>query len=65
VLDFYYHQAPNAELLGKYYIVVHVDIGHMDHNLSIANKYHVPVGKGVPALAAEPPLFRRQPVRQR
>jgi thiol:disulfide interchange protein len=51
VLDFYYHQAPNAELLGKYYIVVHVDIGHMDHNLSIANKYHVPVGKGVPALA--------------
>jgi thiol:disulfide interchange protein len=51
VLDFYYHQPPNAELLGKYYIVVHVDIGHMDHNLSIANKYHVPVGKGVPALA--------------
>jgi thiol:disulfide interchange protein len=51
VLDFYYHQPPNAELLGKYYIVVHVDIGHMDHNLSIANKYRVPVGKGVPALA--------------
>ena len=51
VLDFYYHQAPNAELLAKYYIVVHVDIGHIDHNLSIANKYHVPVGQGVPALA--------------
>jgi hypothetical protein len=51
VLDFYYHQPPNAELLGKYYIVVHVDIGHMDHNLSIANKYHVPIDKGVPALA--------------
>jgi thiol:disulfide interchange protein len=51
VLDFYYHQPPNAELLGKYYIVVHVDIGHMDHNLSIANKYRVPIDKGVPALA--------------
>jgi thiol:disulfide interchange protein len=51
VLDFYYHRAPNAELLAKYYIVVHVDIGHLDHNLSLANKYHVPVGKGVPALA--------------
>lgn len=51
VLDFYYHQAPNAELLAKYYVVVHVDIGHIDHNLNIANKYHVPVGKGVPALA--------------
>ena len=51
VLDFYYHQAPNAELLAKYYIVVHVDIGHLDHNLSIANRYHVPVSKGVPALA--------------
>ena len=43
--------APNAELLAKFYIVVHVDIGHIDHNLSIANKYLVPVGKGVPALA--------------
>ena len=51
VLDFYYHQAPNAELLAKYYIVVHVDIGHMDHNVNIAAKYHVPISKGVPALA--------------
>jgi hypothetical protein len=45
------NKAPNAELLAKFYIVVHVDIGHIDHNLSIANKYHVPFGKGVPALA--------------
>jgi len=51
VLDFYYHQAPNAELLAKYYIVVHVDVGHIDHNLNIANRYRVPIGKGVPALA--------------
>jgi thiol:disulfide interchange protein len=51
VLDFYYHQAPNAELLAKYYIVVHVDVGHIDHNLNIATRYRVPIGKGVPALA--------------
>ncbi len=51
VLDYYYHQPPNAELLAKYYVVVRVDIGHMDHNVDIARKYHVPITKGVPALA--------------
>jgi len=51
VLDFYYHQAPNAEILAKYYVVVHIDIGHIDHNLNIAAEYHVPISKGVPALA--------------
>lgn len=51
VLDFYYHQAPNAELLAKYYIVVHIDVGHIDHNVNIANRYNVRIGKGVPALA--------------
>lgn len=51
LLDYYYHQAPNAELLAKHFVVVRVDIGHMDHNMDIAQKYHVPVTKGVPALA--------------
>jgi thiol-disulfide isomerase/thioredoxin len=51
LLDYYYHQSPNAELLAKYYIVVHIDIGHMDHNVAIARKYRVPITKGVPALA--------------
>jgi thiol:disulfide interchange protein len=51
LLDFYYHQSPNAELLAKHYVVVRVDIGHMDHNMDIASRYHVPVAKGVPALA--------------
>lgn len=50
VLDFYYHQGPNAALLAKYFVVVRVDIGHMDRNLAIAQKYHVPIAKGVPAL---------------
>ena len=50
VLDGYYHQSPNAELITKYYVLLHVDIGHMDHNMEIAEKYHVPVRRGVPAL---------------
>jgi len=51
VLDIYMHQSPNAELLAKHFIVVHVDIGRMDHNVDIAEKYKVPIKKGVPALA--------------
>ncbi len=51
VLDIYFHQAPNDELLAKYFIVVHVEIGHMDHNVDVAKKYQVPIEKGVPALA--------------
>jgi thiol:disulfide interchange protein len=51
VLDIYFHQAPNAELLNTSYILVHVWIGRMDHNLDIPEKYGVPINKGVPALA--------------
>jgi thiol:disulfide interchange protein len=51
VLDIYFHQAPNAELLQKNFVLVHVWIGHMDKNLDIAAKYGVPINKGVPALA--------------
>jgi thiol:disulfide interchange protein len=51
VLDYYLHQPPNAELLSNNFILVHVDIGQMDHNVDIADKYQVPIQKGVPALA--------------
>ena len=51
VLDYYLHQPPNAQLLTNNFILVHVDIGQMDHNVDIANKYQVPIQKGVPALA--------------
>ena len=51
VLDFYYHQSPNAEILAKHYVVVRVNIGHMDKNVDVAQRYHVPITKGVPALA--------------
>jgi thiol:disulfide interchange protein len=51
VLDIYFHQPPNDELLSANYILVHVWIGHIDHNLDIPEQYGVPIKKGVPALA--------------
>src|SRR5271163_661580 len=51
VLDIYFHQAPNLEILDKNFLVVHVDIGHLDKNLDIPEKYNLPLSKGVPALA--------------
>ena len=51
VLDIYFHQSPNAALLEKNFILVHVWIGHMDANVEVAARYGVPIDKGVPALA--------------
>jgi thioredoxin 1 len=51
VLDIYFHQQPNLSLLENNFIVVHVDIGHMDRNTDVAAKYEVPIKRGVPALA--------------
>jgi len=50
VLDIYFNQSPNKELLDKYFIKVNVNIGHEDANIDLAHKYGVPV-QGVPALA--------------
>lgn len=51
VLDIYFHQSPNRELLEKNYILVHVSVGHIDRNLDIPTGYGVNIKKGVPALA--------------
>jgi len=52
VLDLYFHQAPNARLLARHFIVVHVFIpAQMDQHADVAVKYNVPIKKGVPALA--------------
>jgi thiol:disulfide interchange protein len=50
VLNIYFRRSPNAELLAKYFVRVNVNVGHMDANKDIAEKYGVPL-KGVPALA--------------
>ena len=51
VLDIYFHNPQNLPLLEANYVLVHVNIGHMDENQDIAAQYQVPLGKGVPALA--------------
>jgi thioredoxin 1 len=51
VLDIYFHQQPNLPLLEDNYVLVHVDIGHMDKNTDVADKYGIPLKRGVPALA--------------
>ncbi|MGA2635566.1 MAG: thioredoxin family protein [Terracidiphilus sp.] len=51
VLDYYFHDPGNRPILESNFVLVHVNIGHMDENLDIAARYQVPLNKGVPALA--------------
>lgn len=51
VLDIYLHQSPNLELMNSNFVVVHINIGRYDKNLDVAEKYNIPLKKGVPALA--------------
>jgi len=51
VLDTYFHDSSNKPLLESNFILVHVNIGRMDENLDIAERYQIPLRKGVPALA--------------
>ncbi len=51
VLDIYFHNPQNRPILDANFVLVHVNIGHMDENVDIARKYKVPLEKGVPALA--------------
>jgi thiol:disulfide interchange protein len=51
VLDIYLHQQPNLDLLDNNFVLVHVNIGRYDMNTDLAEKYQVPLKKGVPGLA--------------
>ena len=51
VLDIYFHNAQNLPILESNFVLVHINIGHMDENVDIARRYDVPLEKGVPALA--------------
>ena len=51
VLDLYFHDSVNRPILEANYILVHVNIGRMNENLDIAERYQIPLRKGVPALA--------------
>ena len=51
VLDIYFHDPANLPILEANFVLVHINIGHMDTNQDIAEKYQVPLHRGVPALA--------------
>jgi thiol:disulfide interchange protein len=51
VLDIYLHQPPNLELFDNNFVLVHIDIGHKDKNVDVAERYGIPLNEGVPALA--------------
>jgi len=50
VLDIYANEAPNADLIAKYFVKVNINIGHIDTNKDIAARCGVDL-HGVPALA--------------
>ena len=51
VLDAAFRSKEIAPTLNQNYIVVHVNIGEYDRNLDLADKYEIPLKKGVPAAA--------------
>jgi thiol:disulfide interchange protein len=55
VLDIYMNNRENLPLLKQNYVLVHVNIGRYDQNLDLAERYGIPLKKGVPALAVLSP----------
>ena len=53
VLDINFQKPENAALLRDRYVLVHVNVGDkgIDTNFDIAERYGIPLKKGVPALA--------------
>jgi protein disulfide-isomerase len=48
----------NAELIGNEFRVVKVDVGRFDKNVDVAERYGVPLKKGIPAVAIVSPADR-------
>lgn len=55
VLDATFHSKTIAPLVDANYHVVHVNVGDEDKNLDLAQKYAVPLNKGIPGLAVLDP----------
>lgn len=51
VLDRYLHGPQNKPIVDANYVVVHINVGRFDANVDLADRYGVPLKKGVPALA--------------
>ncbi len=53
VLDANFRKPENAALIDAQFVLVHVNVGDhgIDHNFDVAERYGIPLRKGVPALA--------------
>ncbi|MGB7560736.1 MAG: thioredoxin family protein [Candidatus Acidiferrales bacterium] len=51
VLDTAFHYPEIEKILEPNYVVVHINIGQYDKNLDLAEKYQIPLKRGVPSLA--------------
>jgi protein disulfide-isomerase len=54
-LDAQMHTGDLAALIAANYEVVKIDVGRFDKNQDVAEKYHVPLKHGIPALAVLDP----------
>ena len=55
MLDATFKHGPSAPLIAKSFKVVKVDVGRFDRNVDIAERYRVPLKKGIPAVAVLSP----------
>lgn len=55
MLDATFTTGPSAPLIAKSFKVVKVDVGRFDRNVDIAERYRVPLKKGIPAVAVLSP----------
>ncbi len=44
-----------AAIIAKNFVVVEIDLGSYDKNLDLAERYHVPIKRGIPAVAVLDP----------
>ena len=51
VLDTTFRSKEFAPIVNANYIVIHINVGNYDANLDLAEKYEIPLKKGVPSLA--------------
>jgi len=51
VLDTTFRSKEFAPIVNANYIVIHINVGNYDANLDLADKYQIPLKKGVPSLA--------------
>jgi thioredoxin 1 len=50
VLDIYFHDPANQALLKENYVLIRINIGQLDQNQQIAQRYGITLSNGVPAL---------------